>query len=363
MKFYSHKYFNLSISATPDKTTGTNSQIPQKERIIIRGVPPDLDLGRRPIQGRNLGLPSPDPLQPRILHLGPYHPQPLESLADHGVLPQPLPPVPPLPAVEPPLVLEPILKVLRRPLAETPPVRSPPRASEDPDQRDVVVLGGIQVVNVLLVFGIRPHGLDIPAGIQLAVGETGVPGVNPTAQLTGEVRDAVLDVLQARLDTQGTMGRVPVQIGSQVWGEELAVDGEVEEGAVRVRVDGVGVVHAPGPEVGRGVPLLADALVYDVRDGVDDREAQGVHLADAGHCEAAVKQGEIKHAGRAVLEGERQGCLVGGVETGPFSQLASRGGHEELGRRAEEDARLVIGESQDGVWGHGLESGAEICAC
>lgn len=58
--------------------------------------------------------------------------------------------------------------------------------------------------------------------------------------------------------------------------EEGSVDGDLEEGALRLALDGLGVGSAPVPEVVHVVPLLARAAVDEVRGGVEGCEATGV---------------------------------------------------------------------------------------
>ncbi len=76
--------------------------------------------------------------------------------------------------------------------------------------------------------------------------------------------------------------------------EESAIDGEMEEILRRIRVNSVRVVDAAVPEIRRGIPLLADALVDQIHDRVDGREAECVELADALHGDAlGVREAQI----------------------------------------------------------------------
>ncbi len=115
------------------------------------------------------------------------------------------------------------------------------------------------------------------------------------------VWNAILDELEPGVDVSRQTRRRPrcrrrrgIEQRIECMPEEPAIDGEMEEILRRVRVHGVRVVDAVVPEIRRGIPLLLDALVDQVHDRVDGREAERVELADALHGDAlGVREAQI----------------------------------------------------------------------
>lgn len=143
------------------------------------------------------------------------------------------------------------------------------------------------------------------------------------------VRDAVLDVLEARLDSQSSLRVVLSQEGLHVGSEQRAVDRQLEEALARK-----GHLRAhPGQHV---FPVGQEQIVLRILEPVEhavgmlqDRAAHVMELLDALYAESAVLQCQPKKTLQAVLQLERELSLVAGGLPGPVAELA-RGGSDEV---------------------------------
>ncbi|KAL8871677.1 MAG: hypothetical protein Q9198_007361, partial [Flavoplaca austrocitrina] len=65
-------------------------------------------------------------------------------------------------------------------------------------------------------------------------------------------------------------------IGFQCGMKKRAVDGYLEESALRLAIDGLGIGPTAIPKVFNVVPLRTGAAVDEICDGIDDSESTGL---------------------------------------------------------------------------------------
>lgn len=337
------------------------------------GVPLPDRRPRRLRHQRDLLAPLPDLGLPPVRRLGPDHAEALQPLALHDGLQADLPPVVVVVVLFAPREqLLPVEVVARaRALPCFLPERPPPRALHQPHQREVVVvpvrLGAVfaPVVRALGVYDDRAPRVRRP------VREYGVDRL--LVALGREVRDAVLDELEPGLDAQRAAPRRQRQRGRGVGGveegveirpEQLPVDGQAEQRLGRVRADGVGVVDAAAPELGRAVPPRAHARVDHVGHGIHNREAQLVQLAHARERQphAPLRQRQVRQVREPARQARGQLGLVGRRLARPVAQRARRRAHEHVRRRPEEHPAAGPRQLQDRVRVRRLHARAQRAA-
>lgn len=187
------------------------------------------------------------------------------------------------------------------------------------------------------------------------------------AGIAFRVWNAILDELEPGVDVSRQTRRRPrcrrrrgIEQRIERMPEEPAIDGEMEEILRRVRVHGVGIVDAAVPEIGRGIPLLPDALVDQIHDRVDGREAERVELADALHGDAlGVREAQMHEPGHPTSAriAERESILF--RPRCPRAHLTRDGRDEEMRRGAEEDLGGGGGEAEDRAGGGEGEAGTQ----